>query len=89
MAPVVKRGAKLPVANACSEGAALGVVDGVVDGVVLGVSPSPPLVPLPTVLLLTMLLSASSVVNDAVMLLPLTQAVGVLALPSTNLTAEH
>lgn len=93
MAPVVRRVPKPPVVNACSEGAALGVVVGVVDaavlGLVLGVSPSPLLVPLPTVLLLTMLLSASSVVNEAVMLLPLTQAVGVSALPSTNCTAEH
>lgn len=89
MAPVVKRVPKPPVVNACSEGAALGVVVGVVDGVVLGVSPSPLLVSSPTVLLLTMLLSVSSVVNDAVMLLPLVQAVGVSVVPATNWTAEH
>jgi hypothetical protein len=43
-----------------------------------------PLLPLSTVLLLTMLLRDSSVVNDAVTLVPFTQAVGVSAVPSTK-----
>ncbi len=43
-----------------------------------------PLLPPPTVLLLTMLLRLSSVSYDPVMLVPLTQADGVSAVPLTK-----
>lgn len=93
MAPAVTRDPKPPAVKACREGAALGVVLGDEDSLALGVGLEVELLSLPlsspTVLLLTRLLSLSSLVYDAVMLEPLTQAEGVSVVPSTKLTAEH